>query len=158
LANPSQAVYFSKNYTNAGNFSVTFCFSIGLMGTNNNGVELTVQDGTGSSDGSNLTQLQWLYDSGYVVRTNKRVSGTYSFNINTASLGSHDTYPYSFLHVQRSTNNWGMYYSFNGRKWFLLSTIAVTMTVASARIVAFSDGSNKLNGAFHWARFDWLTL
>lgn len=156
--NPTETLSLWRSYTNAGNFSVTLCFSIGLTSTNNSGIDFTINDNNGSADGSNLVQMQYLYDTGAKIRTNKRDAGSYTYNIGVSSIASPDFVDSAFLHFQRSGSNWLCYFSYNGVRWTLLSTISLSMTVASIRIIGFTDASNKTSGAFHWIRFNWITL
>lgn len=150
----SSDLQLTQSYDNSGNFSITLCGSLNRS-ANNHFMGVSILD----SSEANYVSAQAYYSSAVQFRTTKNVASAFSVVDTVTSLNNID-WSIFLLHIQRSTNNWELYYSHNGVHWTKwATTIALTFTVAKLRIQAGTQGgATPTISAFHWFRRDWITL
>lgn len=147
---------YKQDYSNAGNFSLTLCGAIQRTANFHNMTLWILDSGGGSQNG---VGIQMLYTSGVFIRTLKYVTGTFS-QVDISGALNELEWPRTLMHIQRSGNNWDLYYSNNGVSWIKFSTtIALTFTVTKFQIqVGTSGGTTKTQAVIDWIRRDWITL
>ena len=149
FAASSSLVQLTQAYVNAGNFSITFCFSLRthLCG-------FRIVDTTGDY----YVGVEAMHGTpGF--RTIKNVAAVFS-QVDLVTGITLAQYQTTLLHIQRSTNNWELYYSNNGVIWTkFATTISLTFTVARINIFTGVNGAATPTAtALHWIRRDWITI
>jgi hypothetical protein len=146
----------------SANFSVSACGWIDQRENYNNFV-IGVYDASGIITPGNSIQVNFIYGSGRKVTYQKFVSGTgtYDIAVNSVPAAGVLTGEGIILHLQRVSGTWGIYYSYNGIEWQALNAShSQSITVAGIN-TGFGCGggtTNKVSGAIHWVRRDWLFL
>jgi hypothetical protein len=145
----------------SADFSVTVCGMLQLK-SNFNDFYISLSD----TGGTNQLTMEYVFGSARKITYWKNVSGSQTFDIVVVTPPNSDGSPpnppagFVMLHIQRVSGTYSLWYSYDGVHWSSLQTSHTqTITVAKVQIGLAQNGSaDKIFGAFHWFRKDWLFL
>jgi hypothetical protein len=116
------------------------------------------------TDESDLIFLVFGYTGGLKIGWNKKVAGSWTYNLNQ-TLFSSPLPEVLYIHIQRIGGTWDMFYGFTGMTWITMTTNE-TMTnllgslCCKAQVVLNPDnGSNVISRlSVDWFRHNWIFL
>jgi hypothetical protein len=138
----------------AGDFSVTMC-SYGAWDTNNQNHLLALQD----ASGNNI--IRWVfYNAGGTVSHYCDINAGFTTSLsNTNWQGGSPYVGRIFLHMQRVSGTYELYFSTHGYSWRRIHTVALATTVGKMWLFAGQNGvTTKARHAIDFVRANWLTL
>lgn len=132
----------------SGTFSVTACLRF-VPTANNENAGIRIQN----IAKTNYYAITWIRDSSgaYLIRTDRRVSGTDAFGVRSVAWYIHDTV---YLHIERlAAGGWYFHVSADGMSWAVLGAVDnQTFTDLSELVL----GSSRVGGAANlWQRYGW---
>lgn len=147
----NQNYQLRQAYAPAGDFSLTVCAYVAHLG-NYQTIDLAIYD----DDESESVLAAYKSDVGVKATLSTRDANIWTNNRASLTLTSQNKV---YLHVQRATDTWSVWVSFDGYSFWRAGTYSKTFTVHHFIIYLGQNGiTTPVRVGLEWVRRDWVTL